>query len=141
MDLVLFIITNLLRLFGLFWIFGGTFVCVKVIRLLQLDNYIKQIDCNYHPYSQDDVFGFSIGLLTLLSGVTLVFKQDLAIVFLGLLIILQLMFFKFRENKLKSSQNDKDKEYYSIAPQTYNAYLTSIYVAIFTVIKYIFTII
>lgn len=139
MDLVLFIITNLLRLFGLFWIFGGAFVCVKVIRLLQLDNYIKQIDCNYQPYSQDDVFGFSIGLLTLLSGVTLVFKQDLAIVFLGLLIILQLVFFKFRENKLKSSQNDKDKEYYSIAPQTYNAYLTSIYVAIFTVIKYIFT--
>lgn len=140
MSVILFILTNLLRIFGLLWIAGGLFVCIDVIKSSPLDHYIKQIDFNYQPDRQEDIFMFSIGLLTLLSGVTLSFKQDWAILFLGLLIIAQLMFFDFRDKRVKQSETERDKKYYAINPKTYNAYLTSIYVAIFTVIRYVLTI-
>lgn len=101
-----------------------------------MDKYIKAIDFNYKTDYQEYIFSLGIGLLTLLSGITLLIFQDSAILFLGLLIITQLMFFDFRDKKFKASKTDSDKEYYSISSQTYNAYLTSIYVTIFALIRY-----
>ncbi|WP_330202287.1 hypothetical protein [Cyanobacterium sp. Dongsha4] len=136
MNIILFLLTNSLKIFGLFWIAGGLFVCIEVLKSSRMDKYIKAIDFNYKTDYQEYIFSLGIGLLTLLSGITLLIFQDSAILFLGLLIITQLMFFDFRDKKFKASKNDSDKEYYSISSQTYNAYLTSIYVTIFALIRY-----
>jgi len=137
MNIILFILTNILKIFGLLWIAGGLFVCIEVFKSSKMDKYIQAIDFNYKPDYKEYIFSLLIGLLTLLSGVTLFLYQDVAILFLGLLIITQLIFFDFREKKFKVSQTDADKEFYSISPQTYNAYLTSIYITIFVIVKYI----
>jgi len=136
MNIILFLITNSLKIFGLFWIAGGLFVCLEVLKSSRMDKYIKAINFNHKPDYKEYIFSLAIGFLTLLSGVTLLVSQNIAILFLGLLIITQLMFFDFREKKFKASQTDSDKENYSISPQTYNAYLTSIYVTIFALIRY-----
>ncbi|GAB4308691.1 MAG: hypothetical protein Kow0091_14050 [Geminocystis sp.] len=136
MNIILFLLTNSLKIFGLFWIAGGLFVCIEVLKSSRMDKYIKAIDFNYKTDYQEYIFSLGIGLLTLLSGITLLIFQDSAILFLGLLIITQLMFFDFRDKKFKASKTDSDKEYYSISSQTYNAYLTSIYVTIFALIRY-----
>ena len=99
MNAILFILTNILKIFGLLWIAGGLFVCIEVLKSSRMDKYIKAIDFNYKPDYKEYIFSLLIGLLTLLSGVTLFFYQDGAILFLGLLVITQLMFFDFREKK------------------------------------------
>jgi uncharacterized membrane-anchored protein len=137
MNIISFILTNILKIFGLLWIAGGLFVCIEVLKSSRMDKYIKAIDFNYKTDYKEYIFGLLIGLLTLLSGVTLFFYQDASILVIGLLIITQLMFFDFRDKKIKASQTDADKDYYSVNPQTYNAYLTSIYVAIAAIVNYI----
>lgn len=134
MDLLLLVLENFLRVFGLFWIAGGIFALKKARESQFIDTCIGQIEQKKADYFITN-FVFIGGFLTLLSGIGLLINNDGVIIILLILIISQLIYFKMKNRKFLKAESEEEREEYSINSSTYNAFLTSIYITIITTIK------
>ncbi|MGI0479859.1 hypothetical protein ACN4EE_03630 [Geminocystis sp. CENA526] len=136
MNLLLLVLENCLRLFGLFWIAGGIFA-IKTARDSQfMDTCLEQLEQKKVDRLVTN-FMFIGGILTLLSGIGLLINQDAVIFVLLILIISQLIYFDIKKKRFAQAITEEEKEEYTIQSSTYNAFLTSIYLAIAVVIKII----
>ncbi|BAQ62612.1 hypothetical protein GM3708_3018 [Geminocystis sp. NIES-3708] len=140
LNLVLLVLENFLRIFGLFWILGGIFA-LKTARESQfMDTCLEQIE-GKKVDSLVTNFMFIGGILTLLSGIGLLLNNDQTIIILLILVISQLIYFNIKNKKFIKAKSEEEKEEYSIQSTTYNAFLTSIYITIVVTIKIIIKII
>ena len=136
MNLLLLILENFLRVFGLFWIVGGIFDLKKARESQFIDTCIAQIEQKKADYFITN-FIFIGGFLTLLSGIGLLINNDGVIIILLILIVSQLIYFKMKNRKFLRAESQEEKEEYAINSSTYNAFLTSIYITIIVTIKII----
>lgn len=136
MNLLLFILENFLKIFGLFWIAGGIFALKTARESKLMDSCLEQLQ----PKKVDPLvtnFMFIGSFLTLLSGIGLLINSDVVIIILLLLIISQLIYFNIKNKKFMGAKSEEEKEDYRINSSTYNAFLTSIYITIIVTIKMI----
>lgn len=136
MNLLLFILENFLRIFGLFWIAGGIFALKMAKESHFMDTCLEQIQQKKVDFLVTN-FVFICGFLTLLSGIGLLINNDGVIIILVTLIISQLIYFKIKKRKFMRAESQEEREEYSINSNTYNAFLTSIYLTIVVTIKII----
>jgi uncharacterized membrane protein len=136
MNLLLLVLENFLRLFGLFWIAGGIFTLKSAKESQFMDTCLEQLEQKKVDRLITN-FMFIGGFLTLLSGIGLLINQDAVIFILLILIISQWIYFDIKKKRFASAKTEEEKEEYTINSTTYNAFLTSIYIAIIVVIKII----
>lgn len=136
MNLLLFILENFLKVFGLFWIAGGIFALKTAKESKLMDSFLEQLEQKkVDPLVTN--FMFIGGFLTLLSGIGLLINNDGVIIILLSLIISQLIYFNIKNKKFLKAKSEEEREEYSVNPSTYNAFLTSIYITILVTIKMI----
>lgn len=136
MNLLLFILENFLKIFGLFWIAGGIFALKTAKESKLMDSFLEQLEQKkVDPLVTN--FMFIGGFLTLLSGIGLLINNDGVIIILLSLIISQLIYFNIKNKKFLKAKSEEEREEYSVNPSTYNAFLTSIYITILVTIKMI----
>ncbi|MBL1208641.1 hypothetical protein [Geminocystis sp. GBBB08] len=136
MNLLLYIIENFLRIFGLFWIAGGILALKTAKESCFLDTCLEQIQQKKVDHLVTN-FMFIGGFLTLLSGIGLLINNDGVVIILVTLIISQLIYFNIKKRKFMRAESEEEREEYSINSSTYNAFLTSIYLSIIVTIKII----
>lgn len=136
MNLLLLVVENFLRLFGVFWIAGGIFALKSAKESQFMDTCLEQLEQKKVDRLVSN-FMFIGGFLTLLSGIGLLMNQDAVILILLILIISQGVYFNIKKKRFAEAKTDEEKEEYTIQSTTYNAFLTSIYIAIIVVIKII----
>lgn len=136
MNLVLLVLENFLRIFGLFWIAGGIFALKTAKESRFMDTCLEQIQQKKVDHLVTN-FMFIGGFLTLLSGIGLLINNDGVIIILVILIISQLIYFNIKKRKFIRAESEEEREEYSINSSTYNAFLTSIYLTIIVTVKVI----
>lgn len=136
MNLLLLVLENFLRLFGLFWIAGGIFTLKSAKESQFMDTCLEQLEQKKVDRLVTN-FMFMGGGLTLLSGIGLLMNQDGVILILLMLIISQFIYFDTKKKRFAKAKTEEEKEEYTINSTTYNAFLTSIYITIIVVIKII----
>lgn len=129
-------IEKFLRLLGLFWIAGGIFALKSAKESQFMDICLEQLEQKKVDRLVSN-FMFIDGILILLSGIGLLMNQDAVIFILLILIISQWIYFNIKKKRFAEAKTDEEKEEYTIQSTTYNAFLTSIYIAIIVVIKII----
>lgn len=136
MNLLLLVLENFLRLFGIFWIAGGIFTLKSAKESQFMDTCLEQLEQKKVDQLVSN-FMFIGGILTLLSGIGLLINQDAVIFILLMLIISQWVYFDIKKKRFAQAKTEEEKEEYTINSTTYNAFLTSIYIAIIVMIKII----
>lgn len=136
MNLLLLVLENFLRVFGIFWIAGGIFTLKNAREAQFMDTCLEQLE---QKKVDRLVSNFMIigGILTLLSGIGLLINQDGITVILLMLIISQWIYFDIKKKRFAQAKTLEEKEEYTINSTSYNAFLTSIYITIIVIIKII----
>lgn len=122
MNFIVLILENLIRFFGLFWILGGLVTIQKARESRFMDDILAQLEQNKGDYFLSNYL-LVCGILTVLSGLGLVWNQPPTIFLLLSLIICQLSYFY-----LKNKRQDEDDKIEN--PLDNGGFLTSVIVTL-----------
>jgi hypothetical protein len=124
-----------LRIFGAFWVVGGVFTLQQAIQANFIDNALELIT----QEKEDRLvsrFLLLISISTLLTGVGLVAVSRWVFIPLGLLILLQIVYFAIQRQRFLQAQTDEERSQAQIAPATRNAFIVSLVVAIASLVAW-----
>jgi hypothetical protein len=133
MKLLILLLESFLRLFGLFWIFGGILTLQKTRESLFLDYALAKISSEKVDRF-DSYFLFICGTFTLLCGIFLLILNRWTIIFLLLLILSQLLYFQIKRRRFLNAITEEEKSAAIVNQTTKNAFVTSLVITLITVI-------
>jgi hypothetical protein len=118
-----------LRIFGAFWIVGGGFA-IQQARLLDLMENAMETLTNEKEDRLLTRFLFLGGVLTMLSGLGLLIVSRWVFLPLGLLIGSQVIYFAVKRQRFLKAKTAEEREDAEVTPQTQNAFIACLVVAI-----------
>lgn len=133
MQLLVLSLEILLRLFGIFWVFGGILTLQKTRESLFLDDALAKITLEKFGRF-DSYFLFVCGILTLICGIFLLILNQWIIIFLFLLILAQILYFQVKNRRLIQAKTAEEKSAAIVNQTTKNAFITSLFITLITVI-------
>lgn len=131
LTLIAEVLTLCLRLFGCFWLVGGSLSLQAARQASLIDTMLEAITREKEDRLTSR-FLLTGAVLTLLSGLGLALSSRWVFFPLGLLVLAQAVYFFIKEQRFRHATTDEQREAATIAPATEQAFIVSMVVMIVT---------
>lgn len=118
-----------LRIFGGFWVLGGLLALQQARQARFIDNALEALTQEKEDRLTSR-FLLAGSVLTLGSGIGLIFSSQWALIPLSLLVLSQLIYFRLKQQRLQRATSEEDRLDATVQPATINAFVVSLVVAI-----------
>jgi len=130
------IVEWILRIFGLFWIFGAIMVLREALKTKAYDDILSAL--NGKPEEKLTLYyGYAVAFLTLISGISLALAHPFSPYCVGSLVIVQALYFALKHHRYLQASNDEERSEWRISSQSKNAFWVSLVIMFASMILYL----